>query len=198
IDSQASDNPPVWLKIIKTGRTFAAFYSADGVSWTQIAPPRTLAEFPDEFLYGLAVTSNHPSRIAEAAFDGTAATGWTAAAVGANAGGAAVESGEAVQMEATGGDIYKTADSFFYHYLPGRGDLDLRVKLDEWQPNGNRSAKAGLMIRGSTAANAPEFTIHVTGQNGAIKLKYRSVTGNSTTGVNGPPSATFPVWLRLV
>src|SRR5690606_2281237 len=72
------------------------------------------------------------------------------------------------------------------------------VKLDTWQPNGNRSAKAGLMIRGSTAANAPEFTIHVTGQNGAIKLKYRSVTGNSTTGVNGPPSATFPVWLRLV
>lgn len=198
VDSQASADLPVWLKIIKTGRTFAAFYSDGGQQWTQIAPPQTLAGFPDDYLYGLAATSNHPSKIVQATFAGTAAIPWAAAAVGANADGTTAEAGEAMTLQATGGDIFKTADSFFYYYLPGRGDLDLRVKLDGWEPNGNKSAKAGLMIRGSTAANAPEFTIHITGQNRAIKLKYRTVTGNSTTTVNGPMSASLPVWLRLV
>lgn len=197
-ESAASITLPVWLKIVKTGRAFAAFHSADGQKWTPIAPPVVLAEFPADFLYGLAVTSNNAGHAAQATFTQTAAVPWATADIGAGSGGEVTETAAGVSLWATGGDIYKTADSLLYHYLPGRGDLDLRVKLGGWEPDGHKAAKAGLMIRGSTAANAPEFTIHVTGTTGSIKLKYRTVTGGSTTGVNGPERPSLPVWLRLV
>lgn len=189
---------PVWLKIVKTGRAFAAFYSANDMDWTQIAPPQTLAGFPDAYRYGLAVTSNQPGRPVGATFARTAAVPWAATAIGANAEGTATESGDDVTLQATGGDIYKKADSLFYRYLLGAGDLDLRVRLAGWETGDSNTAKAGLMIRGSTAANAPAFTLHVTGRNRAVKLKVRPTTGGATTNVGVADDAPLPIWLRLV
>jgi len=113
---------PAWLKIIKTGRTFAAFHSADGQTWTQIAPPVTLPGFPETFRYGMAVTSNDAARTAQATFADVAATPWATAAVGDGSGGTATEAGDGVVLRATGGDIFGTADSFLYYALSGRGD----------------------------------------------------------------------------
>ncbi|HRN68259.1 MAG TPA: hypothetical protein PK205_12640 [Promineifilum sp.] len=189
---------PAWLKIIKTGQTFAAFYSAGGQAWTQIAPPVTLPGFPDAFHYGMAVTSNSPDKNAQATFAGVAATPWSTMAVGDGSGGTTTEAGDAVRLWATGGDIYGTADSFLYYALPGQGDLDLRARLDDWDAGGIGSAKAGLMIRGSAAAGAPEFAIHVTGPNNSIKLKVRTTAGGTTQGESGPSQPSLPLWLRLV
>ena len=189
---------PVWLKIVKTGRAFAAFYSANDVDWTQIAPPQTLADFPATYRYGLAVTSNQPGQAVGATFARTAAVPWAAAAIGNGSDGTASEAADEVTLQATGGDIYKKADSLFFRYMLGTGDLDLRARLAGWETNDNNTAKAGLMIRGSTAANAPEFTLHVTGRNRAVKLKYRTTTGGATTSINVADGAPLPIWLRLV
>lgn len=189
---------PVWLKIVKTGRAFAAFYSANDMDWTQIAPPQTLAGFPSTYRYGLAVTSNQPGQAVGATFARTAAVPWSATAIGANAAGTVSETDDNVTLQATGGDIYKKADSLFYRYLLGEGDLDLRVRLAGWETGDSNTAKAGLMIRGSTAANAPEFTLHVTGRGRAVKLKYRPATGGTTTSINVADGAPLPIWLRLV
>ncbi|MCL4805298.1 MAG: hypothetical protein KJ046_13430 [Anaerolineae bacterium] len=189
---------PVRLRLMKFGRTFAAFYAEGDGAWAQVAPPVTLDEFPDSFLFGPAVTSNDGGKVAQAIFDQIAATPWTGAAIGEGASGSAVQSGEQVTLTASGGDIYQTADSFYYYYLPGDGDLDLRVKVTGWAAGGAKSAKAGLVLRGSTAAGAPSFAIHLTGPKRAIKLKVRAQTDGDTTGVNGPPGVALPVWLRLV
>ncbi|MBP9502119.1 MAG: hypothetical protein KBF17_08170 [Candidatus Promineofilum sp.] len=190
--------PPVWLKVARTGDNFAAFYSKDGTKWTQLAAPQTLSGFPAEVRYGMAVVSADDQTTAAATFSGPAAALWTNEGVGANAGGTAGEAGGLFSLSATGGDIFGTADSFFYHYLPGRGDLDMRVKLVDWDAAGVNSAKAGLMIRASTAAGAPHFTIHITGPDRLIKLKVRAVAGGATANVNGPGSLPEAVWLRLV
>ncbi len=34
---------PVWLKVMRTGPNYAAFYSQDNLTWTQIDAPRTLS-----------------------------------------------------------------------------------------------------------------------------------------------------------
>lgn len=190
---------PVWLKVIKTGRTFAGFYSTDGRAWTQIAPPVTLSGFPESYRYGMAVTSNDTGRTAHATFADVAATTFLEAAIGSGAAGSATESGEQMTLSATGGDILKKNDSVFFYYLPSDGpDLDVRVRLAGWETGSTKTAKAGLMLRASTAANAPEFTIHVTGASRAIKLKVRTTAGGQTTNIGGPESAPLPVWLRLV
>ena len=190
---------PVRLKVVKTGRTFAAFYAESGQEWAQVAPPVTLEEFPDSYLFGPALTSNSEGAIAHAGFDQIAAVPWTGAAVGAGAAGSAIEAGGQVVLSATAGDIFQTADSFYYYFLPADGgELDLRVKLTAWTTNGAKTPKAGLVIRDSTAANAASFAVHVTGANRTIKLKVRTQTGGNTTNVNGPDSAALPVWLRIV
>lgn len=189
---------PVRLRLLKFGHTFAAFYAESDGDWAQVAPPVTLDDFPDSFLFGPAITSNDGGKVAQATFDQLAATPWTGAAVGAGASGSAVAAGEQMTMTATGGDIYQTADSFYYYYLPGGGGVDLRVKVTGWAAGGAKSAKVGLVLRGSTDAGAPSFAIHLTGPKRDIKLKARTQTDGNTTSVSGPPGVALPVWLRLV
>jgi rhamnogalacturonan endolyase len=52
---------PVWVKLVRTGpagNQFAAFYSLDGVSWTQVGSTQTVA-MTTSALAGLAVTSHN-------------------------------------------------------------------------------------------------------------------------------------------
>ncbi|MBP6786343.1 MAG: hypothetical protein KA170_02055 [Candidatus Promineofilum sp.] len=198
-DGDAELTLPVWLKIVKTGRAFAAFYSTNDTDWTQIAAPQTLAAFPDAYRYGLAVTSNQPGQVVQAIFGRTEARPWSATAIGVDSDGTATETADGdLILSASGGDIYKKTDSLFYRYLLGAGNLDLRVQLAGWDIGDSSTAKAGLMIRGSTAANAPEFTLHVTGRSRALKLKYRTTSGGPTTNVGLSDGAPLPIWLRLV
>lgn len=48
---------PVWLKLTRTGNTFAAFYSVDGAAWTQIGVDRTIT-MPTTVPGGLTVTGS--------------------------------------------------------------------------------------------------------------------------------------------
>ncbi|MEO5915964.1 MAG: PA14 domain-containing protein [Luteolibacter sp.] len=48
---------PKWVKLTRMGNLFCAFFSADGVSWTQINRPQTVA-MASPALVGLAVTSH--------------------------------------------------------------------------------------------------------------------------------------------
>jgi PKD repeat protein len=59
---------PVWLKIVRSGDTFAGFTSVDGTSWTP-AGSVTLAGAPASMYVGLAITSHNDGSIATAFFD---------------------------------------------------------------------------------------------------------------------------------
>jgi hypothetical protein len=59
---------PYWVKLTRSGNTFTAAASPDGVSWVQIGTPRTITMTGTVYV-GLAVSSGQNSALATAAFD---------------------------------------------------------------------------------------------------------------------------------
>ena len=59
---------PQWLRLVRAGNVFTSYRSADGVAWTQVGSPVTLALPPAAYL-GLALTSHNNAALAAAQFD---------------------------------------------------------------------------------------------------------------------------------
>jgi len=60
---------PQYLKVARTGNTFTAYTSADGITWTAIAGSSATIAMPSGALAGLAVDSYNTSALSTAAFD---------------------------------------------------------------------------------------------------------------------------------
>ena len=57
-----------YMQLVRTGNDFAAFYSADGVSWTQLGATTTIASMPLTADGGLVATANFNSQLTSATF----------------------------------------------------------------------------------------------------------------------------------
>ena len=57
-----------YMQLVRTGNDFAAFYSADGVSWTQLGATITIASMPLTADGGLVATANFNSQLTSATF----------------------------------------------------------------------------------------------------------------------------------
>ncbi len=98
-------------------------------------------------------------------------------------------------IRAAGSDIWGTADSFRFISQPSSGDLEIIARVASLT-NTDPWAKAGLMIRESSAANARHATIVVTPANG-VSFQWRAETGGTMQDSNTPGVAA-PRWVRLV
>jgi YD repeat-containing protein len=65
---------PYWLKVTRSGSTFAGYTSTDGVTWTQAGTSQTITMATSVYI-GLAVTSNSTSSLGTATFDNVTTTG---------------------------------------------------------------------------------------------------------------------------
>jgi hypothetical protein len=92
-----------------------------------------------------------------------------------------------------GADIWGTSDQFQFasQGLAGDGTLSARVTS---QTNTNAWAKAGVMIRASTAANSAFAAVVVTPSNGT-RLQYRTATGAGAVDV---AAGNANAYVRLV
>lgn len=94
----------------------------------------------------------------------------------------------------SGADIWGTADAFRYVYQDLTGDGSIVARVNS-QTNTDPWAKAGVMIRETTAANSKHAMMIVTPTNGVAFQRRTSTAGTTTnTGVIG---VTAPVWFRL-
>jgi outer membrane protein assembly factor BamB len=66
---------PVWLEVARTGSTFTASTSSDGVTWSPIAGSAVVISMPGTLLAGLAVTSHNGSAQGSTTFDTYTLTG---------------------------------------------------------------------------------------------------------------------------
>jgi hypothetical protein len=109
--------------------------------------------------------------------------------------GSATYSNGTFTVKGGGADVWGTSDQLNYTYqtLTGDGTVIARVAS---QTNSNSWAKAGVMIRASTGANAEYAFAFVTPGNGA-DFQYRTSTGGSA-GWTGQLSAKAPEWVKLV
>jgi phosphatidylserine/phosphatidylglycerophosphate/cardiolipin synthase-like enzyme len=124
-------------------------------------------------------------------------SGWQAEDIGAvGVAGSASHNSGTFTVEGGGADVFGTADAFHYAYrtLSGDGTITARVAsltgTQAW-------TKIGVMIRGSTAANAAHGFMVVSKDKG-LAFQYRPSTGATSVSIAGAPApTTAPRWVRL-
>lgn len=102
--------------------------------------------------------------------------------------------GSTITVTAGGKDIWGTSDQFRFAHTALAGDSELTVRVTSITKS-HDSAKAGLMYRASTAANAACVFLCVTPASG-IGLQYRSTSG-AVTAHRSTGTTALPRWLKL-
>jgi hypothetical protein len=64
---------PKWERLVRAGDTFTAFYSMDGVNWTQQGTAQTFT-MPKDMFIGLAITAHSATSLSTATFDNITAS----------------------------------------------------------------------------------------------------------------------------
>ncbi|MBV8444806.1 MAG: hypothetical protein JOZ92_02690, partial [Candidatus Dormibacteraeota bacterium] len=108
-------------------------------------------------------------------------------------------------VQAGGGDIWGTADSFRYIWKSMTGDGSPNLRVASWvnQSTGNAWAKAGLMVRsvagtgGATDPGAPYYAVLDTGDNGVV-VQYRTTEGGASSQIDVGGTQQAPVYVEIV
>jgi endoglucanase Acf2/uncharacterized protein YjdB len=120
---------------------------------------------------------------------------WVTADIGAvGVSGSASHSGSTFTASGSGADIWGTADEFRYVYQTVTGDVTVTARVASLG-NTDGWAKAGVMVRETTAANARHAFTGVTSANG-LAFQRRITAGAESTHTAGPAGAA-PYWVRL-
>lgn len=190
--------PPVWLKLARQGDMVSAYYRKTLTDlWTRIGT-QTYTALAATVDVGFSVSSHVDGTLATAVFDTVriaALEAWESRDIGAVAlAGHTGTDPAIVEMEATGADIWGTADAFRYRFVPldGDGAITARVRLVE---NAHAWTKVGVMIRETLAANSKHAMAIVSAGKG-LAMQYRSATGGASANAGLRPGAA-PEWMRL-
>lgn len=149
---------PYWVKLVRTGNSFAASISSNGTTWTSLGSAETIAM--DSTVYvGLVVTSCNTSELATATFDNISVTGAADAAptvATAAAASSSTVTGTSVNLSVLGAD----AD--------GGGESNLSYT---WTATNAPAAGAGSVSFSSNGTNASKATTAAFTQAGSYVLQ---------------------------
>ena len=125
----------------------------------------------------------------------TLPAGWESADIGdVGAAGSASESGGTFTLRGAGADIWGTSDAFHFAFRPLSGDGEIVARVvsiagvHAW-------TKAGVMMRGSTAAGAAHAFMLVSSDKG-LAFQRRRADGAVSEHTSGG-AGTAPRWVRL-
>ncbi len=123
--------------------------------------------------------------------------GWTAIAIGSpGLAGSTVFAGSTWTISGGGTDIWGTSDKFRYTYQTASGDMTIIARVTSVQ-NTNEWAKAGVMFRNGTAANA-KFAMVIARPDGQVAFQWRTSTGGSANWTGTLAGGTArPKWVKL-
>ncbi|TCO85604.1 uncharacterized protein DUF1349 [Chthoniobacter flavus] len=129
--------------------------------------------------------------------DGVLPAGVTSGDIGSvGVSGSAGQSGGTYTVNGSGADIWGPADAFQFVSQTLSGDGEIRARVTS-QTNTNPWAKAGVMLRETTAAGSAHAMIVTTPGNG-FAFQYRATTGGASATVSGPALNAAPNnWVRL-
>ncbi|NQT54469.1 PEP-CTERM sorting domain-containing protein, partial [bacterium] len=211
-----SGSAPFWVSLERSGNDFHSRWAYDyyGQPLIWSAPEsHTIAAMPASANIGLASTSHNGGVTGTTVFDNVQLTGATLAApipvpppYTSEDIGSPAPAGSAQYLPSTGtlhiagggADIWGTSDQFHYVHLPESGDFSAVVQL-YLQENTNGWAKAGIMARDGTAADAAHVNVSATPGAG-VNIQWRDTAGGGSGGggLSGSPNTTAgPVWLYL-
>ena len=188
---------PHWVRMVRSGNTFTAYRSTDGANWTTIGT-QSITMTASVYV-GLVVTSHNDGVLATATFDNLTCTTlpspWQTADIGAvGAAGTTAYSAGTFTIEGSGADIGGSADEFRTVYQSASGDCSIIVRVSSIE-NTSSTAKAGIVIRESTASGSRYAGVFLT-PGGQARFQRRTSTGGSTS-TNSSNSITVPRYIRL-
>ena len=108
--------------------------------------------------------------------------------------GSAREINGSFLVDASGADIWGTADQFHFVYYGVSGDIDVRVAVNDIE-RAHHWTKGGVMIRETLAANSKHAMTVISAASG-LAFQRRVATGGVSTHTGRTGSA--PGWVRLV
>jgi len=210
-NSSSATPLPYWVKMVRSGSTFSAYASPDGVAWTQVGATQTIsvANMRQNVYVGLAVSSNDSNNnsLVTATFDNVSVTAaswappsapWLDQDVGpvGVTGNAGYASG-VFTVSGAGPSIWGATDGmhFVYQPLAGDGSIVARVLNVVGVRSGTNPA-AGVMIRETSGANSTHIS-SVCRNNPMVELLWRGTTGGSTSYVNSGLTL-LPYWLKVI
>ncbi|HEY8902644.1 MAG TPA: LamG domain-containing protein, partial [Chthoniobacterales bacterium] len=182
-------NSTLTLKPLNLGST-----TQNWIGRSQYSDPYLSGAVDDFRIYSGALAASDVQALA----NGTASalrSPWTSQDIGSL--GFAGSSGSPANdfyLTASGSDVQGTSDNFHYIWRTWTGDVTLTARVKSLTPT-NAWTKAGIMFRGSLAANAANAFLAVTPGNGTTS-QSRSSNGGST-GFSNLVGFTAPYWLRI-
>jgi hypothetical protein len=188
---------PYWLKLVRRGDVVSAYESPDGASWAY-AQNASLPGIGSTAYFGIATTSLDAGALATARVDSVHVSRLPHPFVGTDIGspptsGSASYDYPSDSYTVTGtGSVAGTSDSFQYVYRNWTGDGQFVVRVNSGD---HANGQGGIMLRGSSAANAPHAYIYMRGT-GKVAFTRRAGLGTNSLHTSGV-SSTSPVWLAL-
>jgi hypothetical protein len=201
-DQQVPGAAPRFVRLVRSGATVTAAYSADGSTWTTINA--VTVDLPQTALAGLPISSHDNTQLATSTIDSVVVTSaargpipspWTQADIGdvAFSGGAAYANGS-FTIQGSGADIWGSNDAFHFVYQTVTGDRTISARVVSVQ-NLNAWVKTGVMLRGAINSASGYVAVYVTPGKG-IAMQWRSPAGGPPQNVQVPGVA--PRFVRLV
>ncbi|HYO13006.1 MAG TPA: hypothetical protein VE685_07425 [Thermoanaerobaculia bacterium] len=196
--------PPRWLKLVRSGNVFTSFLSDDGVTWTQIHTPQTVAMANTVHVGLLALRGGSSAPAGAARFESVTVRSlpapWQAVDVGTvGVAGKAISSGGTWTIQGGGMDIWDTTDDFHYVYQPLNGDGEIVANIAGLTvPTGATRSQAAVMIREKLSASSVHASM-VISTDGKAKFRRRTTEGGTTLSDGPSIGSTYPPrWLKLV
>jgi endonuclease/exonuclease/phosphatase family metal-dependent hydrolase/regulation of enolase protein 1 (concanavalin A-like superfamily) len=188
-----------YVRLTRSGSTFTAYRSADGLAWTKVGTASI--SMPSTIVVGLAVSSHAPSRSAAAEFshltvNTSLSSGWKTADVGAvGAVGTGSGSTSDMTLKGAGADVWGRGDSFRFAYTMLKGDGEIVARVASIQ-NVDGWTKAGVMMRESLAAGSKHAFMLLSAGRGYAFQRRTSFQSDSASTSGG--SGAAPGYVRLV
>jgi regulation of enolase protein 1 (concanavalin A-like superfamily) len=203
---------PYWVKLVRSGSTISAYYSATGSSWTLLGSDTI--PMASTISVGLPVSSHVNGTLATATFDNVSVTAggtpsstpppppvpspWTSGDIGSvsPAGTATYDSTSGMfTVQGSGADIWGSADAFQFVSQPLTGDGEIVAHVKSVQ-NVNSWTKAGVMMRDTLTAGSAHASMFESAAKG-LAFQFRQTAGGSSSNIYGP-LAGAPYWVKMV
>jgi regulation of enolase protein 1 (concanavalin A-like superfamily) len=218
MDRIASDtgdsSVPVWVRLMRVGDHFSVYYSYDGSNWNLRGTETN--DMPDTVLIGIASASyasgtsiGNVDDFDVCAIDGEAdscqsysddfadssSIVWSDVDIGATEPGSSSRSGGTMTVLGNGSSLWNP-DNFHFTYQQVSGNFIATLQINS-RPDVSSSAKAGLMVRSSTADDSARVMVMSRAE--GVQFGVRAYDGGSAQYIASTAGySTLPVWVRIV
>ncbi len=202
-----------YVEIQRTGNTFQAAVSTDGVTYTLVPGSTVTVVMPNQVAVGLASSSgvnatlgnvtyahvmmSKPSNVPLASHPvSPCPNGWSCGDIG-NPGlvGDQIVNNGGITLFGAGTDVWGVSDQFHFvwHSLANNSTVSTHVTALQQT---DELTKAGVMLRTSTDDDAPYYAAFITPHKG-ITVRYRTIKGLNAQIVTGNNTFQPPTYLRV-